>query len=90
MGMQLLSRTSRLLISFAHERGELRRDSASGPGWTEVYIDRANACGTRSTADAVVAGYELTQSRSHLTLDHTFRPVAIDLIALLPADQREM
>ena len=59
MGMQLLSRTSRLLISFAHERGELRRDSASGPGWTEVYIDRANACGTRSTADAVVAGYSL-------------------------------
>ena len=34
--------------------------------------------------------YEFTQSRSHLTLDHGFRTVAIDWIALLSADQREM
>jgi hypothetical protein len=54
--MQLLSRASRLLVSFA---GEHHRDSASGPGWTEVYIDQAKASCTRSTADAVVAGYSL-------------------------------
>ena len=34
--------------------------------------------------------YEFTQSRTHLTLDHGFRTVAIDSIALLSADQREM
>ena len=34
--------------------------------------------------------YRFTQVRRELTCDQGFRPVAIDLTALLSADQREM